>query len=517
MKQTNLTTKQPNILFVISDQHNAKVVGHQGHGQVKTPHMDAMAANGVRFDNAIVQNPICTPSRVSYLSGQYCHNHGYYGLSGPNPKGLPSVLGHFRNAGYLTGAVGKIHCPEYWVEDDCDVFHETCGCSIDGRSKAYTQFLKDCGKNELEDHISLTEFGQAGVQSMDSRPSDLTFEESQEGWIVSTINETIDRAIDADKPFILQASLPRPHQCTTPSEPFWSMYEGVDIEMPPNAAYDMSLKAPHARNTADWQRQGNWALFEPKTFEAARERKLRGYLGAVSQVDHALGLMLKYLEDRGIAENTIVVYTADHGDYACEHGIMEKAPGICADAITRVPMLWQWKGHFEAGHVVESIVESVDLVNTFCTLAGLEPMETSDGKSLDALLTGGTEPVKDLGVTEFAWSKSLRKGKYRYVYYPKEMFAEEHPDGFGELYDLEADPWEMHNLYFDPGHADVLADMKASLMDWLVTSSRPTTVQPPAGRLVSGPQFRTRYHHSVNADNKMHPDRIRKNKPTNYL
>ncbi len=78
--------KQPNVLFILSDQHNAKVLGHQGHPDAKTPNLDRMAAEGVRFDAAISQNPICTPSRVSWLSGQYCHNHGYYGLSGPNPR-----------------------------------------------------------------------------------------------------------------------------------------------------------------------------------------------------------------------------------------------------------------------------------------------------------------------------------------------------------------------------------------------------------------------------------------------
>ena len=95
----------PNIVFFLSDQHNAKFLGHKGHPNVKTPNIDRLAAEGVRFDNAITQNPICTPSRVCFLSGQYCHNHGYYGLSGPNPRGLPTVLGHFRRAGYYYNVI----------------------------------------------------------------------------------------------------------------------------------------------------------------------------------------------------------------------------------------------------------------------------------------------------------------------------------------------------------------------------------------------------------------------------
>jgi arylsulfatase len=86
------STQKPNILFILSDQHNAKALGHKSNPDVKTPNLDKLAQEGVRFDNAITQNPICTPSRVSWLSGQYCHNHGYYGLSGPNPEGLPNIL-----------------------------------------------------------------------------------------------------------------------------------------------------------------------------------------------------------------------------------------------------------------------------------------------------------------------------------------------------------------------------------------------------------------------------------------
>lgn len=113
-----MPNKRPNVLFILSDQHNAKCLGHKGHPDVKTPCLDKLAAEGVRFDNAITQNAICTPSRICFISGQYAHNHGYYGLSGPNPDGLPTLFGHFRRHGYRTGAIGKIHCPEYWVEDD---------------------------------------------------------------------------------------------------------------------------------------------------------------------------------------------------------------------------------------------------------------------------------------------------------------------------------------------------------------------------------------------------------------
>lgn len=511
-------SESPNILFIVADQHNAKVLGYKGHPDVITPNLDQMAAEGVRFENAITQNPICTPSRVSFLSGQYCHNHGYYGLSGPNPGGLPNIFGHFRENGYLTAALGKIHCPEYWVEDQCDVFHETCRTSVNGRSPAYTSFLQERGKAHLEDHGALPEFGARGRQTMEGRPSPLSFEESQEGWIVNEAVKIMQNAAAEGKPFLIHTSLPRPHQCTSPCQEFWDLYDEAELTLPPNADYEMVNKAPHFRQSASNWRTGNWTLYEPHTFESGRLRKLHGYLGAVSQVDAAVGVMLQHIKNAGLAENTIVVYTADHGDYATEHGIMEKAPGICADAITRVPHIWWAPGRLREGNVMHEIVESVDIATTLCALSGLETLETGDGKDLSLLLQGQPGQVHEIGVTEFAWSKSVRKGQYRYVHYPPEMFAAEYPDGFCELYDLEADPWEMHNLYFNPAYKPVVDEFRYDLVNWLITTTRPVTVHGVSSHTnFKSTQSVIRFKCQINADGKIPPSRFLEGRTKNYL
>ena len=518
--QRKATKDAPNVLYIMSDQHNAKVLGCKGHPDVQTPNLDRLAAAGVRFDNAICQNPICSPSRVSYISGQYCHNHGYYGLSGPNPRGLPTLFGHFRRAGYVTGAVGKIHCPAYWVEDDTDYFMDM-GCSIGGQTD-YVPYLKEKGLLHLRDDGRYPEQKKGGGQSIDGRKSALAYEDCIEGWLARQAIGFLERTAQGDRPFFLEVGLPRPHEIYAPSEPFWSMYDESKLTLPPNADYDMSLKPPHMRRTAAAHRKAGWTLFEPRTFEAGRLRKLHGYLGCVSQMDHAVGEVVGWLDEHGLAENTIVVYGADHGDYACEHGIMEKAPGICADAITRVPFIWRWPGRFKAGYVADEIVETVDMGATLCTLAGLDPMETSDGKDLSHLLAGNHGAVHTIGVTEAPWSKSVRKGKYRFVHYVPEMFPKAyfgdlaHEDGnFGELYDLEADPWEMNNLYFDPAYAHVVQELKGDLLDWLITTSRPATIWPPIE--YESDQAFTEYTHTVNFDGKIHPDRIRTQKGRNYI
>jgi arylsulfatase len=507
--------KQPNILFILSDQHNAKVLGHKGHPDVKTPNLDRMAAEGVRFDNAITQNPICTPSRVSWLSGQYCHNHGYYGLSGPRPTGLPTVLGHFRKAGYRTAAIGKIHGPENWVEADSDVFHETCDCSAGGRSGEYAAYLEERGLTDLEDHGAMNEFGDRGRQTVEGRPSQVSYADGQEGWSVRKAAEFMAQCSKADVPFFAHVSLPKPHQCYTPAQEFWGLYDGSTLTLPPNADYEMKDKAPHLRQTANGWRAREWQLFEPKTFEAGRLRKLHGYLGNVSHVDHAVGELLDWLDSNNLGENTIVVYSSDHGDYACEHGIMEKAPGICSDAITRIPMIWRWPKSFKAGHMAAEIVEAVDLANTLCALSGLDPMETADGKDISPLLSGRSGEIRKVGVTEFAWSKSVRKGPYRLVHYPREMFADEYPGGFGELYNIQDDPWEMHNLFFDPDRAEAVRELQRELTDWLITTTRPATILPAVAK--TSEQAALYYRNAVNVDGKIHPDRIRDTKNRNYI
>ena len=513
-----MARKQPNILFILADQHNAKVLGCKGHPDVKTPHLDCLAQEGVRFENAITQSPICTPSRVSWLSGQYGHNHGFYGLSGPKPKGLPTLLGHFRKAGYKTAAIGKIHCPENWVEDDCDVFHEVCeGHSVGGLSPAFVEFCREIGYDDGVEHRGDPDYSRPGDSRVDGRPGARPFDDTMEGWVAATAVEFMQDATANGGPFFCFAGLPRPHQTTSPAPEFWDLYDPDQLSLPPNAGYDLAAaqKAPHMISTVDYWRHGDWAMFEPKTFEAARLRKLQGYLGAVSQVDHAVGRLVQYLRESRLAENTIVIYSSDHGEYACEHDNMEKAPGICADAITRIPMIWRWPEKFKAGHAAEEIVETVDLANTLCSLAGLDAMETADGKDISHLLKGESGEVRGAGVTEFAWSKSVRKGNYRLVYYPREMFTEEYPGGFGELYDLAADPWEMRNLFFDRQYGDVVRDLQQDLLDWIVTTTRPATVLPPA--IETTPQSTLHYSNVVNADGKIHPDFVRRARPGNYI
>jgi len=252
------------------------------------------------------------------------------------------------------------------------------------------------------------------------------------------------------------------------------------IWLPPNADADLSLKAPHLRATRTWFNNPAGMLFEPKTYQALRNRKQHGYLGCVSQVDHAVGELLDFLSEKGLTKNTIVLYTSDHGDYGCEFGVLEKAPGICGDAICRVPRLWRWPGHFRAGYVSDRITEAVDVAPTLCSLAGLPPMPTADGEDIGSLLRGEDREIHKIGVTEHPWSKAVLKGQWRLVYYPKGFFNDKNEaQEFGELLRFSERP--LGNEESLPSILNTMrkfAELQRDLLDWLVTTTRVKTVLP---------------------------------------
>jgi arylsulfatase A-like enzyme len=215
--------------------------------------------------------------------------------------------------------------------------------------------------------------------------------------------------------------------------------------------------------------------FDPKTFEAGARRLWHGYLGCITQVDYALGQLVEYLKKTGRYDNTIIIFGADHGSYSGTYGILEKAPGICSDAVCRVPFIWRVPGVTAAGKTCLEFAENVDIAPTLADLCGLPPMETVDGKVLSDLLAGGNKAVREIAVTENPWSKHLRWGPWEFVHYQPEMFGHD----VGELYDVEKDPNETRNLYYDPAHQAIVEQCRRLLTEWLIRTTRFVTAWPP--------------------------------------
>lgn len=484
--------KRYNVLMILADQHNASLLGAAGHEQVITPTFDRFAADGVRFTNAYTQNTICTPSRVSILSGQYCHNHGYYGLSGPTHLELDNLFRHFKRSGYRTAGYGKLHLPDSprnWVADDVDVFADTYE-SVDGvvGSSSFLSYLEERGLRRYEDSWHNAEEYGPGTISHDAMPSKLPYEHTQERWCADRAMEFMAESRDA--PFFVQIAFQKPHHPLLPSQRFWDMYP-QDIELPPTVHSEPVGRPPHFR--AAWERfqTRKWDYgTEDETSEAGQKRAWRGTLACITQIDDVFSRLLTFLDEQDLTDDTIVIYSSDHGAYHGIHGIEEKAPGICSDAVCRVPMIWRVPGVTAPGAVVDELVESVDMAATLPSLCGLEPMDSVDGLDISPLLGGHTPaPVDEStrtgrletrrpgaegrAVTENVYAKSLRWDNWRMVYYPEAMF-----DGreYGELYDLDADPDERTNLY--DHRPEIVRRGMRILTDWLVTTTRVVTTQP---------------------------------------
>ncbi|MFM1851782.1 MAG: hypothetical protein RIS54_1466 [Verrucomicrobiota bacterium] len=469
---------RPNILMIVADQHHAGLMGCAGFAGVHTPHLDALAADGLRFTRAYCQNPICTPSRVSILSGQYCQNHGYYGLSGPAPAALPNLFRHLRGAGYRTAAYGKLHLPEAprnWIADDVDEFGDAYE-SPDGvlGDSEFLRGLEQAGLRDREDSWH-NRSGRYGPQSLsaDARPSDLPYAATMERWAA-------DRAMafmtaDRSRPFCIQLAFQRPHHPLLPQREFWDRYP-ADLPLPATFDHKPTGRPPHFQHMWRQFREAAWDYAQPgETFHDGARRAWRGTLACITQMDDIVGRVRAFLREQQLEDNSIVIYGSDHGAYHGIHGLPEKAPGICSDAVCRVPMIWRVPGVTPAGATCDALVENIDLTPTLAALAGAGELPTADGTDLTPLLRGGTEAVKSAAVTENPWSKAIVFGRWRYVHYPRAMFGGEEHD---ELYDLTADPDETTNLARDPAQRERVAEARGRLLDWAATTRRLVTSHP---------------------------------------
>lgn len=331
---------------------------------------------------------------------------------------------------------------------------------------------------ELEDNRFFFVHPESACEGM---PSQLLYHDSQEAWAV---RETIRFIKECGaQPFCLQVAFQRPHQPFTPAREFWDMYAN-DLALPATLNQSASGRPPHFQQAWQWF-HGSKDTLEPQVFEEMARRLWHGYLGCISQVDYAVGELLAMLEESGLAENTIVIYHADHGGYSGVHGIQEKAPGICSDTVCKVPFLWRVPELAAVGQVCEQLVESIDLAPTLAALCALPPMETVDGLNLTPLLRGESNPLREVAVTENPWSKALRWKHWRFVHYQPEMF-----DGqdVGELYDLSTDPDEACNLFHAPKQRETVQQCRRLLLEWLIRSTRVKTIwPPPLPFIITGP------------------------------
>lgn len=447
--------KQPNILFILSDDHGAWAMRCAGNSDIITPNLDRLAAQGGRFDDFFCVSPVCSPARASILTGTIPSVHGVMDwLAGGNvDAALPEIQGHsvFENetkpiqyldpltaytdllaeAGYTCALSGKWHLGDSLTPQHG--FSRWYTIARGGCSYVKPEMVRD-GHVIFEDRYITDLIGEDARQNL----RDLAAQEN---------------------PFYLSVHFTAPHdpwaQEQHPQD-IWDLYEDCTFEATP----DLPIHP--------WQS----AMWLAGTGEK-RKRQLRGYYTAITAMDRQIGLFLDELENLGISDNTLVIFTGDNGMNLGQHGVWGKGNGTFPlsmyDSSVKVPCLLSWPGHIAPGTVYHELYSHYDLFPTLIDLLGLtgQVRQTLPGHSFAHLLRGQAEKSTDAIVIldEYGPVRMIRDHEWKLVM--------RYPYGPNELYHIAADPEEEHNLYDDPAYAAQIAELRCRLEGWFIKYADP--------------------------------------------
>ncbi|MFN0108027.1 MAG: sulfatase [Blastocatellia bacterium] len=445
--QTQPAAKRPNIVFIMTDDHAAHAISAYGSRLNKTPHLDRLAKEGMKFQNAFVTNSICTPSRAVIMTGKYSHLNGVPVFNHID-NNQPLLSKHMQTAGYHTGMVGKWH-----------LGGNNAKRPDDGKPVGFDYWNILPGQGAYFDPVMI-EMGERKKLS---------------GYTTDVITDLAMGFIDKrpkDKPFFLMYHHKVPHRNWQPAEKYRKQFENYDPPIPATFDDDYKGKSDAAKQSTmhiDADLNDSDVKQKPPTGLSAAELKrwkfrryMQDYLACVQSVDDNIGRFLDYLDKNGLAENTIVIYTSDQGFFLGEHNFFDKR--FMYEESLRTPLLVRWPGKIKPGSVSKSMVLNLDFAATMLDAAGVKVPADMQGRSFLPLL---------LGKTPANWRRSMY---YRY-YHPGHHNVAAH---YGvrterykliffnklnqwELYDLQKDPTEMKNLYNDPAYKKTVEDLKKEL------------------------------------------------------
>jgi choline-sulfatase len=421
-----------NVLVLMCDEHNPHIMGCAGDPLVKTPTFDALAASGVRFTAAYCQNPICVPSRVSLISGRMpCHLNTFGNTANQKYEGITTLADVFTKAGYRAVWFGKTH----WG----DPRFQKAGNANGDRKAA-----------EAAQDETLSRLPQ------ESKVSDWPVEKNLEHLTTNEALTFLDNI--KDQKFFLGVSLVKPHFPFTIQQQYYDMYQGKVT--PPRDSPELIAALPTISKKE--RLVYNFA-------EASREDILRTkamYYGMVTYVDEELGRILKKLDDLGLREKTIILYTADHGEMLGDHGIWYKNSFF--DGSATIPFIWSFPKALPRGKVVNTPAMNMDVFPTLCELCDLPKPAGLEGSSLLPVLQGTKDGADRQALSEnyrrdFA-GRMIRTGKWKYFFYT---------NGEEFLFDLQTDPGEEHNLIKDPALRQMADELKQrATVDWVATPQK---------------------------------------------
>ena len=488
--------KQPNIVFIMADDHASKAISCYGAGINQTPNLDRLATEGMRFDHCYVTNSICTPSRAAILTGTYNHVNCVFTLDTPIDNRLPNVAKHLQTGGYQTAIIGKWHLGEGRQ-------HEPTGFDfwsvLPGQGEYFDPLMIEMGKD-----IEVPGYA-----------TDIITDKSLD-WLSRR---------DESKPFFLMCHHKAPHREWEPHPKNRGLYQ-EDIAVPPTFDDDYKRRARAAAEAKmrikDDMKYSDLGLVQPEggsevgertmrsstnrkipnpedvtglrlidrdsgenyTFQTQQElshfkyqRYLKRYLRTIESIDESVGRMLDYLEENNLADNTIVIYTSDQGFFLGEHGWYDKR--FMYEESFQMPFLIRYPDQIKAEEVCENIICNVDFAPTFLDFAGLTIPSYMQGKSVRPLLTGNVpDNWPEIAYHRYwmhrdpdhnAYSHyGIRDQRYKLIYWYNEGYELPGTNHGGEdreweLFDCEKDPLELFSVYDEPAYAEVVKRMTSQL------------------------------------------------------
>lgn len=437
-------THRPNIVLIQADQLAANALGAYGNEVVLSPHLDALADDGVVFDRAYCNSPLCAPSRASMLTGRLPSQIGAYDNAADFAASVPTFAHLLRGAGYRTALIGRMH---FIGPDQLHGFEQRLTTDV------YPAGLDMVPDWSLPPADRLPWYHDAGSVFTAGASAATVQQDFDDEVVFRTERHLNDLARDpSGDPFLLVASFIHPHDPYEPPAEHWERYADVEIDDPRVAAFEFDELDPHSRRL---QQMSGFDHKTPDTEETRRAR--RAYYAAVSYVDDNVGRILRRLEALGMRDNTIVIVTSDHGDMLGERGLWYKMSPFEQSA--RVPLIVHAPGRFPA-HRVDTPVSLLDLLPTLADLGDAHPLG-GEGRSLVPALQGEPEPEADVFIEYLAEGVdaphlTVVSGRHKFVHCPGD------PD---QLFDLATDPDELVNLADDSAHRDIVERLHAALAD----------------------------------------------------
>lgn len=452
--------KRPNILFVMVDEMRWDAMGCEKHPVVQTPNLDQLAKDGVRFASSYTVSPVCSPARASVFTGRYQHVHGVVSNGIPANNGeifLPSVLKHH---GYHTAIAGKLH---YTPTRFAYGFDQFWSFSSEGPTPeiGYNEYLrKKHGSPAKWPIVPGTCPWPDDPLGRDVGLFKHPKEDFETEWLTDRSVDYLRSRQGKAEPWFLFTSYLKPHSPSVEPEPYFSMYDPKAMpipKLPPDAAAKRAMQSGQSRR----HYVDNEEMMRVMTAK---------YYGAITHIDHQVGRLFGELKRLGMADNTVVLFTADHGNMLGDRGRWFK--GLQYEGSARVPLLWRGpKGSKErGGRVVNKVIENTDLMPTILEAAGLPEPEGVQGRSfLKLAATGRDDNWKDRCFSQLR-SGMLLEGPYKLI--------DNSLDGSGprELYDLRNDPKEERNLADLPGQRDRVMAMSGQIAEWRKSKPAPARV-----------------------------------------